>query len=173
MGSKTITSFLRIFFLLFLQAMVVSRLQLLDGFVLPWVYIFGILMLPFDTPRWLVLVIAFVSGYFMDLFTGPMGMHMTACVVLGWLQPMVQRLMSPREGYDAIQAPTIQKMGLSWYLTYAGILTFCHHFVLFYAETLRITPFWYHIGHIVFSSIGTLMLLVVGQYLIFNKKVKN
>lgn len=53
MGSKTITSFLRIFFLLFLQALVVSRLQLLDGFVLPWVYIFGILMLPFDTPKWL------------------------------------------------------------------------------------------------------------------------
>ncbi len=173
MGSKTITSFLRIFFLLFLQALVVSRLQLLDGFVLPWVYIFGILMLPFDTPKWLVLILAFVTGYFMDLFTGPMGMHMTACVVLGWLQPMVQRLMAPREGYDAIQEPTIQKMGLSWYLTYAGILTLCHHFVLFYAETLRITPFWYQIGHILFSAIGTLILLVVGQYLIFNKKVKN
>jgi len=110
MGSKTITSFLRIFFLIFLQALVVSRMQLLDGFVLPWVYIFGILMLPFETPKWLVLVLSFATGYFMDLFTGPMGMHMTACVVLGWLQPLVQRLLSPREGYDAIQEPTIQRM---------------------------------------------------------------
>ncbi|MBM3427344.1 MAG: hypothetical protein FJX95_01015, partial [Bacteroidetes bacterium] len=63
--------------------MIVSRLQVLDGFILPWVYIFAILMLPFETPKWLVLVIAFVVGYVMDLFSGPMGMHMTACTVLG------------------------------------------------------------------------------------------
>jgi hypothetical protein len=153
-----------------LQALIVSRLQVLDGFILPWVYIFGILMLPFETPKWAVLLISFSVGYIMDLFSGPMGMHMTACVILGWLQPMIQRLLAPREGYDIVQKPTIQKMGLQWYLTYAGMLTFIHHFVLFFAETLRLTPFFYQIGHILFSGMATLLLLTIGQYLIFAQK---
>lgn len=163
-------NFIRITFLILLQALIVSRMQVLDGFILPWIYIFGILMIPFETPKWAVLLIAFVTGYIMDLFSGPMGMHMTACVVLGWLQPFVQKLLSPREGYDIVQRPTIQKMGLQWYLTYAGLLTFIHHFVLFFAETLRLTPFFYHIGHILFSSITTLLLMTIGQYLIFAQK---
>lgn len=163
-------NFIRITFLILLQALIVSRMQVLDGFILPWIYIFGILMIPFDTPKWAVLLIAFATGYIMDLFSGPMGMHMTACVVLGWLQPFVQKLLSPREGYDIVQRPTIQKMGLQWYLTYAGLLTFIHHFVLFFAETLRLTPFFYHIGHILFSSIATLLLMTIGQYLIFAQK---
>ena len=162
--------FIRITFLILLQALIVSRMQVLDGFILPWIYIFGILMIPFETPKWAVLLIAFATGYIMDLFSGPMGMHMTACVVLGWLQPFVQKLLSPREGYDIVQRPTIQKMGLQWYLTYAGLLTFIHHFVLFFAETLRLTPFFYHIGHILFSSIATLLLMTIGQYLIFAQK---
>lgn len=161
---------LRIVFLVFLQALIVSRLQVLDGFILPWVYIFAILMLPFETPKWLVLVIAFVVGYVMDLFSGPMGMHMTACTVLGWLQPTVQRILSPREGYEVNQEPTIQKQGLRWYLTYAGILTFCHHFILFFAETLRFTPFFYQFGHILFSAMATVVLMVIGQYLISVQK---
>ena len=161
---------IRIFFLVILQALIVSRLQVLDGFILPWVYIFGILMLPFETPKWAVLLISFSVGYIMDLFSGPMGMHMTACVILGWLQPLVQSLLAPREGYDIVQKPTIQKMGLQWYLTYAGILTFIHHFVLFFAETLRLTPFFYQIGHIFFSALATLLLLTIGQYLIFAQK---
>jgi hypothetical protein len=163
-------NFIRITFLILLQALIVSRMQVLDGFILPWIYIFGILMIPFETPKWAVLLIAFATGYIMDLFSGPMGMHMTACVVLGWLQPFVQKLLSPREGYDIVQRPTIQKMGLQWYLTYAGLLTFIHHFVLFFAETLRLTPFFYHIGHILFSSIATLLLMTIGQYLIFAQK---
>ena len=161
---------IRIFFLVILQALIVSRLQVLDGFILPWVYIFGILMLPFETPKCAVLLISFSVGYIMDLFSGPMGMHMTACVILGWLQPLVQSLLAPREGYDIVQKPTIQKMGLQWYLTYAGILTFIHHFVLFFAETLRLTPFFYQIGHILFSAMATLLLLTIGQYLIFAQK---
>ncbi len=106
----------------------------------------------------------------MDLFSGPMGMHMTACTVLGWLQPMVQRILSPREGYEVNQEPTIQKQGLRWYLTYAGILTFCHHFVLFFAETLRVTPFFYQMGHILCSAAATVLLMLIGQYLISVQK---
>lgn len=170
MALTAINQFIRIAFLILLQALVVSRVQLFDGLILPWVYIFGLLMLPFETPRWLTLFIAFATGVAMDYFTGPMGLHMSACTVLGYLQPLVQRLLAPREGYEITQRPTIQKMGMTWYLTYAGILALIHHAVLFFLEVLRFSDFFYLLAHTLLSAASTLLLMVIGQFLIYNVK---
>ncbi len=161
---------LRIAFLILLQALVVSRIHLFDGLILPWVYIFGILMLPFETPRWLTLAVGFVVGWTMDYFSGPMGLHTSACITLAYMQPIVQKFIAPREGYDSIQRPTIQSMGLPWYLTYAGVLTLIHHAWFFFFEVFRFTDFFYQLVHILLSSLATLFLMTIGQYLIYNSK---
>ncbi|MFN8777436.1 MAG: rod shape-determining protein MreD [Flavobacteriales bacterium] len=170
MALIVLNNLLRILFLILLQALVVSKILLLDGLILPWIYIFAILMLPFETPRWLVLVIAFGTGLVMDYFTGPMGLHTTACVVLGYMQPLIQRLLAPREGYEINERPTIQKMGLPWYLTYGTILTLIHHVVLFFLEVLRLHDFFYTLIHVLLSVMATMVLMVLGQYLIYNSK---
>lgn len=170
MAQTIINHFIRIVFLILLQSLVVSKVQLLDGLILPWIYIFGLLMLPFETPRWLVLVVAFFVGLIMDYFTGPMGLHTSACVFMGYAQPVVQRFLAPREGYEITQKPTIQRMGIGWYVTYAGMLTVAHHSVLFFLEVFRLTDIFYLFLHILLSSVGTLALMVIGQFLIFNVK---
>jgi hypothetical protein len=170
MAIQILINILRITFLILLQSLVVNRMQPLDGLILPWIYIFGILMLPFNTPRWLMLLIGFAVGWIMDLFTGPPGLHTSACLFLTFLLPSVQKLFSPREGYDVSMKPTVQKMGLAWYLTFAGILTFAHHTWLFFLEVLRFGDFFYQLLHIILSSAATLFLMTVGQYLIFTSK---
>ncbi len=160
----------RLLFLILLQSLVVSRMSSLNGLILPWVYIFGILMLPFSTPRWLLLCISFVVGLLMDYFTGPLGLHTSACVVLGFAQPIVQRLLAPREGYDASQRPTLQRMGFAWYTTYAGVLTLIHHTWLFFLEVYRFSDFFFQVLHIIMSAAVTLLLMIIGQYLIYNSK---
>ena len=85
-------NYLRVFLFVLLQALVVSRIQLFDGLVLPFIYIFSLLMFPFDTPRWLLMLIGLFSGILMDLFTGPPGLHTSACLLLVYLQPLVQNL---------------------------------------------------------------------------------
>lgn len=170
MGQIIVNQIIRIVFLVLLQSLVVSKIQLFDGLILPWVYIFAILMLPFETPRWLVLVTAFLVGVVMDYFTGPMGLHTLSCTVLGFMQPLIQNLLAPREGYEITERPTVQKMGLPWYLTYAGILALIHHTVLFFLEVLRLSDFFSTLLHIILSVIGTMVLMVIGQYLIYNAK---
>lgn len=170
MALTILNNIVRIIFLILLQCLVVNRMHLLDGLILPWIYIFGILMLPFETPRWLVLLVGFAVGFILDYFTGPMGLHTSACLVLAYLQPLVQRLLSPREGYEITQRPTIQRMGLTWYLTYAGILTLFHHAWLFFFEVLRFSDFFYQLVHILLSAAATLVLMTIGQYLIYTSK---
>jgi hypothetical protein len=161
---------IRIVFLILLQALVVSRIDLLGGLIFPWVYIFGILMLPFETPRWLTMVIGFMVGMLMDYFFGPIGLHTSACVTLAYIQPIVQKILSPREGYDVTQRPTVQRMGLAWYLTYAGVLTLVHHGWFFFMEVFRFSDFFYQIARVLLSSMTTLLLMTIGQYLIYNSK---
>jgi len=161
---------LRVLFLVLLQALVVSRVQLFDGLIFPWVYIFSILMLPFETPRWFVLLVSFLVGLIMDYFSGPIGLHTSACVFLGYLQPIVQKILAPREGYDLTQRPTVQRMGLAWYVTYAGVLTLAHHSWFFFMEVFRFSDFLYQVLHILLSTFATLVLMTIGQYLIYNSK---
>jgi cell shape-determining protein MreD len=161
---------LRVLFLVLLQALVVSRVQLFDGLIFPWVYIFAILMLPFETPKWFVMLVGFMVGLLMDYFSGPIGLHTSACVFLGFLQPIVQKILAPREGYDLTQRPTVQRMGLAWYVTYAGFLTLAHHSWFFVMEVFRFSDFLYQVLHILLSTFATLVLMIIGQYLIYNSK---
>lgn len=170
MAITILSNIFRIVFLILLQSLVVNRMQPLDGLILPWIYIFGILMLPFETPKWLVLLISFCVGWLMDFFSGPPGLHTSACLLLGFLQPQVQRLFSPREGYEINQRPTVQSMGLAWYLTYASVLAFAHHTWLFFLEVLRFNDFFYQLLHIVLSVSATVFLMTIGQYLIYTSK---
>ena len=160
----------RVLFLVLLQALVVSRVQLFDGLIFPWVYIFAILMFPFETPKWFVMLVGFMVGLLMDYFSGPIGLHTSACVFLGFLQPIVQKILAPREGYDLTQRPTVQRMGLAWYVTYAGVLTLAHHSWFFVMEVFRFSDFLYQVLHILLSTFATLVLMTIGQYLIYNSK---
>lgn len=161
-----------IFIFVLIQALIISRIHLFDGLIIPLLYIFPIMMFPFETPRWLLLLVGLCTGILMDLFTGPPGLHTSACLTLAFFQPIVQKLLSPREGYDSLQSPTIYKMGVTWYLTYAGILTFLHHAWLIFFEFLRWDNFFYQLLHILLSTIATLLLMILAQLLISPNKSK-
>ncbi|MDZ4823937.1 MAG: hypothetical protein SH856_10800 [Flavobacteriales bacterium] len=170
MAQLILNNLIRILFLLLLQALVVSRMDWMHGMILPWIYIFGILMLPFETPRWVVLVVAGSVGLGMDYFMQNPGLHTSACLFVGYLQPLIQKIISPREGYEATQRPTVQRMGLPWYLTYAGVLALAHHCWLFYLEVFRFTDFFQTFLRVLLSTIATLLLMTIGQYLIYSAK---
>ncbi len=158
----------RIVFLVLLQGLIVNRLDLWQGLVLPSVYLFAILMLPVNTPRLLLLLIGFATGAFVDAFTNTLGLHASASLLVAYFQPHILRFFSPRDGYEAGQRPTVKDLGLTWYLSYAGALVLIHHTWLFFMELMRLTPFFHTLGKILFSSLATLVLLVLGQYLIYS-----
>ena len=147
--------------------MVVNRIDLFQGLALPFIYIFALLMLPLQTPRLFVLLISFAVGVCMDAFTNTIGMHTSACTLLGFLIPLVNKVLAPREGYEFAENPTIQDLGIGWYLTFAGILTLAHHIWLFFVEAMGFGFFGHTLLKILISSLATLGLMVLAQYLIF------
>lgn len=172
MTASIIGNIVRFLFVLLLQGLIVNRLDVMDGMILPQVYLFAILLLPVETPRILTLVIAGVAGMIADLFTGTPGLHATACLILGYVMPLFLRVVSPRDGYEFGEKPTVQSLGLAWYLSFATPMVLIHHFALFFLEVFRFDDFFITLGRVVLSTLGTVVLLVIGQYLIFTQKAE-
>lgn len=169
MTNTIIRNILRFFVLILVQVLVVKNIEL-GRFINPFVYVLFIIVLPFETPKWLLLVAAFVLGISIDMFYDTSGMHAAACVLMAYIRPGVLKLFSPRDGYEFGTQPSIQYLGIPWFLSYAGILVVAHHLVLFYIEIFRFNEFFSTFFRVIVSSIFTLLLVVISQYLFQRKK---
>lgn len=169
MTNTIIRNIIRFIVLVLVQVLIVQNIEL-GRFINPFVYVLFILMLPFETPKWLLLVASFFLGITIDLFYDTSGMHAAACVLMGYIRPGVLKLFSPRDGYEFGTQPSIQYLGIPWFLSYAGILVVVHHLVLFYIEIFRFSEFFSTFFRVIVSSIFTMLLVVISQYLFQRKK---
>lgn len=169
MLSTIIRNIIRFVVLVLVQVLIIKNIEL-GRFINPFIYVLFLIILPFETPKWMLLFIGFLLGITIDMFYDTMGMHAAACVFISYIRPSVLNWFSPREGYEFGMQPTIQYLGVPWFLSYSSILIFLHHFVLFYIEVFRFSEFFSTVLRVVISSIFTLLLVVVSQYLFSKKK---
>lgn len=165
-----INNILRFVILILIQGLVLNQITLFGGQMLPFLYVLAILMLPIETPVWLVLLTSFLTGASIDIFTNTLGMHISAALFLAILRKPVLNLLSPREGYEMGTRPRIDSLGISWFLSYTGLLILAHHFWLFYLELFRFSQFFSTLFRVILSSAFTLLLCVLVQYLFYFKR---
>jgi rod shape-determining protein MreD len=161
---NSVVRFIVIIVLLILfQVLVLNNIQF-SGFVNPYVYIMIILILPSVTPAWLVLIISFLTGLIIDLFSGSPGMHASATLLAGFSRPLVLRLISPRDGYESGSDLSMAAYGFRWFLIYAAVIVVIHHTALFFLEVFRLTDFFRTIFRILLSSLFTLGFILLIEY---------
>jgi hypothetical protein len=167
--NEVIRNIIRFILLVGVQVLIINNIEL-GRFINPFLYVLFIIILPFETPKWLVLISAFLIGITMDMFSDTGGMHAAACVFMAYIRPGVLKLFSPRDGYEFGTQPTVQYLGIPWFLSYAGILIVSHHLILFYVEVFRFSEFFSTLFRVIISSFFTLFLVIVTQYLVYRKK---
>lgn len=167
MTTEIIKNILRFILLVFMQVLIIQNINL-TGYVILLPYILVIIILPFETNKLIVLFTAFLLGVCVDYFYDSSGLHAAACTVMGFSRHYVLKYIAPRDGYDIGVKPTIEDMGLEWFLRYAGTLVLLHHFFLFYLEIFRFSEFFQTFLRVLLSSVGTLGLIILIQFLFFN-----
>lgn len=155
---------LRFLVLVSIQVLVLNNVQL-GGYINPWLYVMFILTLPINTPRMLLLAVAMITGLTIDMFLNTMGMHASACLIIAYMRPGWLKMIAPRDGYDTESEPSIRKNGLKWFVAYASIMILVHHFFLFFIEVFRFSEFGSTLLRILLSSVVTLFLVLLTQYL--------
>ncbi|OIP01509.1 MAG: rod shape-determining protein MreD [Bacteroidetes bacterium CG2_30_32_10] len=165
-----IINVLRFFALILLQVLVLNNIQF-SGYINPYVYVLFILMLPVQTPGWIVLISSFLLGISIDMFSDSLGLHATASVLIAFIRPNIINILSAKEAFVAGAYPVIKYYSLKWFLTYALILVLIHHSILFYLEIFAFREFFHTFLQVIASSTATLILIIIGQYM-FYKPIK-
>lgn len=161
---KQLVKYLVAFVLLVLiQVLILNNIQL-GGYVNPYLYVVFILILPFDIPKLLLIIISFLLGLSIDIFTSTLGMHIAACVFMAYLRPYVLKILAPRDGYEPETLPLVADYGFTWFLKYAAILIFAHHLFLFFVEVFRFSDFFRTLWRTISSSMFSLFIVIVSQY---------
>lgn len=159
---------LRFVIFVLLQVLVMKNLHL-GRYIILLPYVMFILLLPFETPKQLVLIFSFITGITIDMFYDTPGMHAAASVILGFSRGLLLPVISPRDGYEVNQKPTIQYMGRAWFITYALTLIFIHHFFFFFIEVFRFSEFFRTLTRVVLSTAGTFAFSYLIQFLFYRK----
>ncbi len=169
MANTIIRTIIRFFVLILVQVLIIKNMEL-GRFILPFIYPLFIILLPFETPKWLLLISAFLLGISIDLFYDTAGMHAAACVLMAYVRPGILKLFSPRDGYESGTQPTVQYLGVPWFLSYASILIVLHHVVLFFIEVFRFNEFFSTLLRVIISSFFSILLVTTIHYLFHRKK---
>ena len=150
------------------QVLVMDNVMI-NGFLIPQIYLLFILLMPFETPRWAQLVSGFLLGMGIDLFLNTQGMHTFATVAVAFVRPYLLNLLAPRDGYEPDSFPRIHYYGFLWFLKYTLVLVLIHHFVLFYLEVFQLKDFLTTLLRVILSSILSTSTIILSQYFVFRK----
>lgn len=159
----------RFLLVIFFQVMVLNNVQF-SGYINPYFYIWYILVLPFDTPGWILLGSAFLLGLGIDVFPqglagngSSLGTHAASAVLIAYMRPTVLRWINPRDEYEQGTYPDSKNYGIIWFVTYALIMIGIHHFVLFFLEDLSLRDILRTLLRVILSGVFSLLLILLWE----------
>ena len=158
MNNRFIINILRFIGLVLLQVLVIDNIRL-GYYIHPCVYILFILLMPFNTPKWKLLINGFLIGMTIDLFCGTPGLNAAATVFMAFLRPMVINGMTRRKDINENDEPSLNNMGISWFLVYASLLLLAHNLLLFLLELFSFKLFHIIIIQTILSVASSILVL--------------
>lgn len=170
MSLNILLKYIGFFILLaFLQVLVINNIHLTKLGITPFFYILLIIILPFDTPKWSLLIFAFFLGLFIDIFEDTGGVHASATVAIAFIRPFILKIFSVRDGYSPESRPGIFWYGLAWFFKYALVLTIVHSFIYYLVLELSFQHFLITLSKVLLTSLITILLIIISQYLVYKK----
>ncbi|MBQ0007898.1 MAG: rod shape-determining protein MreD [bacterium] len=144
--------------LVFLQIILFNHINL-AYVVNPFVYIYLVIVFPTRQSHLASVVIAFLLGLFVDAFSNTWGIHTIATTFMGYIQPLLFRLMAKPEQLDKSR-PSLAFMHED-FIKYAVVMVLFHHFLLFSIEALDFSLTLWVIAKTIVSSILTFLFVYV------------
>ena len=158
MTSKTLKSILWYVLLLLAQVLVLNHIHLFQC-ATPLLYIYMVIGIRRNIPKWLSLTSAFIIGLIVYIFANTPGVAAASMVLIALIQPYLLLLFINRESPDDLE-PTIKTLGLAHFIYFSLplILIFC--LLFFTLETFNFFNWMRWIECVGGSTILTLILIL-------------
>ncbi len=148
--------------LILLQVLLLNNIQF-SGYVNPYLYILFIITLPFSTPRWLLLVLGFITGIIIDIFMNTLGLHASATVFMAFLRPFILSSFSPRDGYELGTRPVPSDYGFGWFFKYSILMVATHHLFYFFVEAFNKDLFLPTLSKSLLSTVASVLFIFIAM----------
>ncbi len=163
MYNTLIRNILRFVILLIVQVLAFDNLHLANYIHLN-IYVLFVLLLPFDTPQWRLMIDGFLIGMAVDIFNGTPGLHAAATVFMAFIRPFIIGITTRKSDLEGKNAPTITEMGLQWFMIYGLLLILLHNLVYFWLEAFSIKLLGIVLIETLLSSIVSLLIIILIIY---------
>ena len=169
-NSYIYTNIIRIILLLFIQIFILDIIPF--GYFYIMIYPCAILLLPVAMNRTLVVIIAFICGLILDLFSNGHGLHTASLTLLGYLRFFILKYFQPKSGWDKLDVPNISQQGITWFFYYSLIMFSIHHLLYFFLEVFSFANFFSTIFKTLISLFGSLLVVwMISLYFMRNKRI--
>ena len=118
-----------------LQIFLFDNLQL-NLYVHPFIYLAFVLLLPMQTPGYLLLLLAAATGLTMDFLNGTPAVHTIATTAAAFCRPALLRLFAGKELITDGGIPNVRRIGTGKYFRYLLVFIVIHAGVFFAFEAL-------------------------------------
>ncbi|MDD2437876.1 MAG: rod shape-determining protein MreD [Massilibacteroides sp.] len=150
-----------IYFIIFVsvQILVLNNIHYLR-IATPFIYLYFLIKLPIGISKSVTLIISFVTGLTIDLFSNTPGMHAAACTFVGFYRSDLIRLFWGKDLPEGV-SPSYAFLGISSFLRYVSSFVLLHHIFLFFIESLTLFDPLFLALRIFFSTLLSIVLIAI------------
>lgn len=165
-----LSNIFRFIALIVLQVLILNYVYL-GGYVLPFIYILGVLMLPTNFGKIPTLLVAFAAGGLIDLFCNVPGFHAFSCTMMAFARVVFGDRMLTQGDPDAIvEVPSIHQVPFQTFMGYSFLLSMVFSVTYGFVEAFSFGNFWLTLLSMVINTIVTWVLIMLCQLLVPQKK---
>lgn len=140
------------------QAFVFNRIHLF-GCATPLIYIYIIIKLQRNYPKWGSLLWSYALGLTIDILSNTPGVAAASLTLIGVVQPYFLELFIQRDAADNF-TPSLKTLGYGKFTFFASMLTLFYCLVFFTLETFSFFNFSQWIAQILGSALISLVIIL-------------
>lgn len=140
------------------QAFVFNRIHLF-GCATPLIYIYMIIKLERNYPKWGILLWSFALGVIVDALSNTPGVAAASLTLIGAVQPYFMELFVQRDAAENLM-PSLKTLGYGKFSFFAAMLTLLYCIVFFTLETFSFFNFSQWVAQVLGSAIISLVIIL-------------
>jgi len=170
MTKLVLSNVFRFIALIILQVLILNYVYL-GGYVLPFIYILGVLMLPTNFGKIPTLLVAFVAGALIDLFCNVPGFHAFSCTMMAFFRVLFgDRMLTQGDPDTIIEVPSIQEVPFQTFMGYTLLMSLVYSVTYGLVEAFSFGNFGITLLSMVINTVVTWVLIMLCQLLVPQKK---
>lgn len=150
------------------QILLLNNIQLF-GYMQPLIYIWFIILLPNNFPKWLVMILGFLMGFIMDVFSAQLGFHTATATLTATIKPMLLSWFVNNFDNNTFR-PSISEMGFLSYLGFVSAMTFLHTLVYNLIESFSFAEILSLLLRVLISSLISVGLILISDALFIKER---